>query len=215
MTPDGNSQNKKTIQTTLQMTPAKMTTPMVINVDKDDTASKRKMQSSAPPSGSSPVKKNSKEVTFKKAVALIDVTGAPVTPMPQDDWDRKPAAKPKKTMLEAARGSKPGVPPIFTDPKKATHAHMGYIDVNIKIPAVPKGGNVTEHFRCHLMDWILMIQENIDPTFIVYAYLTKDLANESDALHKPKELGKTLSSIRKYANNVQPQLKEQVAYMSF
>ena len=171
-------------------------------------ASKQKMQSSAPPSGSS------KEVTFKKAVALIDITGAPVTPMPQDDWDRKPVAKPKKMMLEAARGSKPSVPPIFTDLKKATRAHMGYIDVNMKIPVVPKGGNVTEHFQCHLLDWILMIQENIDPMFIVYAYLTKDLVNELDALHKPKELGKTLSSIQKYVNNVQPQLKEQVAYMN-
>ena len=146
MTPDGNSQNKKTIQTTLQMTPAKMTTPMVINVNKDDTASKWKMQSLAPPSGSSPVKKKSKEVTFKKAVALIDVTGAPVTPMPQDNWDQKLVAKPKKMMLEAARGSKPSIPPIFTDPKKATRAHMGYIDVNIKIPVVPKGSNVIEHF---------------------------------------------------------------------
>ena len=146
MTPDGNSQNKKTIQTTLQMTPAKMTTPMVIDVNKDDTASKRKMQSSVPPSRSSPVKKKSKEVTFKKVVALIDITGAPVTPVPQDNWDQKLVAKPKKMMLEAARGSKPSVPPIFTDPKKATHAHMGYIDVNMKIPVVPKGGNMTEHF---------------------------------------------------------------------
>ena len=148
------------------------------------------------------MKKKSKEVTFKKAAALIDITGAPVTPMPQDDWDQKPVAKPKKMMLEAARGSRPGVPPIFTDLKKATCAHMGYINVNMKIPAVLKGGNTTEHFRCHLVDWILMIQENIDPTFIVYAYLTKDLVNKSDALHKPKELGKTLSSIRKYANNM-------------
>ena len=57
-----------------------------------------------------------------------------------------------------------------------------------------------------------MIQENVDPTFIVFAYLTKDLANESDALRKPKVLGKTLSSIRKYANNVRPQLKEQVGF---
>ena len=148
------------------------------------------------------MKKKSKEVTFKKVVALIDVTGAPVTPMPQDDWDRKLVVKPKKTMLEAARGTKPSVPPIFTDPKKATCAHMGYIKLNMKIPAVPKGGNATEHFRCHLVDWILIIQENVDPTFIVYAYLTKDPANESDALHKPKELGKTLSIIRKYVNNV-------------
>ena len=59
-----------------------------------------------------------------------------------------------------------------------------------------------------------MIQENIDPTFTVYAYLTKDPVNKLDALHKPKELGKNLSSIQKYANNVQPQLKEQVAYMN-
>ena len=119
---------------------------MVINIDKDNTASKQKVQSLVPPSRSSPVKKKSKEVTFKKGAALVDVTGAPVTPMPQDDWDQKLVAKPKKMMLEAARGSKPSVPPIFTDPKKATHAHMGYIDVNMKIPAVPKGSNATEHF---------------------------------------------------------------------
>ena len=87
---------------------------------------------------------------------------------------------------------------------------MGYIDDNLKIPAVPKGGNMMDHVWCHFLEWILMIQENVDPSFIVFAYLPKDLAHE----YKPKTLGKTLSSIRKYANNVHPQMKEQISYMN-
>ena len=59
-----------------------------------------------------------------------------------------------------------------------------------------------------------MIQENVDPSFIIFAYLPKDLADKLDALHQPKDLGKTLSNIRKYANNVCPQVKEQVTYMN-
>ena len=91
---------------------------------------------------------------------------------------------------------------------------MGYIDINLKILVVPKGGNMMDHFRHHFLEWILMIQENVDPSFIVFAYLPKDLAHKSDALYKPKDHGKTLSNIQKYANNVRPQMKEQISYMN-
>ena len=117
-------------------------------------------------------------------------------------------------MLEVARGSHPDTTPIFIAPKNVWQAHMGYIDVNLKILGVPKGGNMTDHFWHHFLKWILMIQENVNPSFIVFAYLPKDLTHESDALYKPKDLGKTLSNIRKYANNVRPQMKEQISYMN-
>ena len=39
---------------------------------------------------------------------------------------------------------------------------MGYTDINLKILAVPKGGNMMDHFHCHFLKWILMIQENVD-----------------------------------------------------
>ena len=73
---------------------------------------------------------------------------------------------------------------------------------------------MTDHFWYHFLEWILMIQENVDPSFIVFAYLSKDLAHESDALYKPNDLGKTLSNIRKYANNMRPPMKEQISYMN-
>ena len=167
---------------------------MLIDIDKEDYASKCKKQTLALSSrSSSPVKKKSREVSFQMKNDLVDITGAPVTPIAQEDMDHKPAAKPKKMMLEVAKSSKPNVTPIFIDPKKGKRAHKGHIDVNMKIPAVPKGGNPTDHFQCHFINWILMIQENVDLSFIIFAYLLKDLADELDALHQPKDLGKTLT----------------------
>ena len=90
---------------------------MLIDGDNEDIASKWKTQDLVLPSGSSPVKKKPKEVTFQQKEDLIDITGAPVTPTTQDDLDQKLAAKPKKTMLEVARGSHPNTTPIFIAPK--------------------------------------------------------------------------------------------------
>ena len=91
---------------------AQTLTPMLIDGAKDDgakddIASKWKTQVSVLPSGLLPVMKIPKEVTFQQNEDFIDITGAPVTPTTLDDLDQKPVAKPKKTMLEAARDPYP------------------------------------------------------------------------------------------------------------
>lgn len=137
----------------------------------------------------------------------------PVTPLQKGQGPT--SSKGGKTMLEAARSSNPKLAPVFQDrsSQNCIRTNRGYVDVNIKMPAIKEGMNFTSIFKERFTAWFKLIKDNVDDSFVVYKYVMTD-ANEKDALTDPDKLGDTLTQMRKYVNNLRPQSKEGYMYLN-